>query len=173
MGPLIPIAMELANFVPSIIKLLTGSDKAGEVAEAVVGVAQAATGTANGPDALAKLKADPTAVMNFQASMADKMLEFERIYLADTQDARKRDVELQKDGKQNWRANALVGGAVSLVVFCLAVVVWRSGMDEFAKGMLTLICGRALGWVEQVFSFEFGTTRANKVKDDTIKNLSK
>jgi len=173
MGPLIPIAMELAQFVPGIIKLLTGSDKAGEVAQAVVGVAQAATGTASGADALAKLRADPTAVMNFQASMADKMLEFERIYLADTQDARKRDVELQKDGRQNWRANALVAGAVALVVFCLVVVVWSSGMDEFAKGTLTLICGRALGWVEQVFSFEFGTTRANKVKDDTIKNLSK
>ncbi len=52
-------------------------------------------------------------------------------------------------------------------------MVWGSDMDDFAKGMVTLICGRALGWVEQIFSFEYGTTRANKVKDDTIKALTK
>jgi hypothetical protein len=52
-------------------------------------------------------------------------------------------------------------------------VVWASGMDDFAKATITLILGRALGWVEQIFSFEFGTTRANKTKDDTINNLTK
>lgn len=45
-------------------------------------------------------------------------------------------------------------------------------MTAPAKGAVTLILGRALGWVEQVFSFEFGTTRQSRVKDETISRSS-
>lgn len=72
----------------------------------------------------------------------------------------------------NSRANILAAIAVTLVLICLAVVVWGSNLGEFAKGTITLICGRALGWVEQVFSYEFGTTRSSKTKDETISKLS-
>ncbi|UTY58522.1 hypothetical protein [Massilia sp. erpn] len=106
------------------------------------------------------------------------MLEFqlvnlEKAYLVDTQDARKRDLDLQKSGITNHRANALATGAVTLVSFCLLVVIWRVEMNKFAKGTITLICCRALGWMEQILSFEFGTARTNKVKDNTINKLSK
>jgi hypothetical protein len=37
----------------------------------------------------------------------------------------------------------------------------------------TLTSGRALGWGEQVFSFEFGAARATKTKDDTINKLTR
>lgn len=57
-------------------------------------------------------------------------------------------------------------------MLCLAHAAWDSTMNEYAKGIITLILGRALGWVEQIFSFEFGTTRASKAKDDTINKLS-
>ncbi|UGQ44984.1 hypothetical protein [Massilia endophytica] len=173
MGPLIPIAMQLAQYAPNIIKILSGSDKAAEVAEKVVGVAQAITGQPDGESALAALKADPNKVLEFQEAMAAQQLQLEQMYLADTQNARARDVDLAKVGILNYRANMLAGGAGALVVFCLAIMVWRSGLDNDAKAVITLILGRALGWIEQVFSFEFGTTRANKVKDDTIKALSK
>lgn len=169
----ITIAMGLAQFAPGIIKLLTGSDKAADVAADVIGIAQKATGTATGADALDKLRADPTAVMNFQAAMAAQQADLEKAYLADTADARARDVELKKAGHTNHRANVLSGCAVLLVLFCLLVIVWKADMNEFAKGGITLILGRALGWVEQIFSFEFGTTRASKTKDDTIKALSR
>ncbi|QYF95594.1 hypothetical protein KY495_10835 [Massilia sp. PAMC28688] len=45
-------------------------------------------------------------------------------------------------------------------------------MDDFAKATITLILGRSLGWIEQIFSFEFGTTRGSKSKDETISRLS-
>lgn len=80
---------------------------------------------------------------------------------------------LTEAGDVNGRANVLAAGAVLLVIGCLMITVWASRMDDFAKATITLICGRALGWVEQVFSFEFGTTRANKTKGDTINNLTK
>lgn len=169
----VTIAMGLAQFVPGIIKLMTGSDKAADVADKVVGVAQAITGTATGDAALVALKADPNKVLEFQQAMASMQVELEKAYLADVQDARGRDVDLAKAGIKNLRANVLAASAGLLVVFCLFVIVWVSDLNEFAKGGITLILGRALGWVEQAFSFEFGNTRENKVKDDTIKNLSR
>ncbi len=169
----ITIAMGLAQFAPGIIKLITGSDKAADVADKVIGVAKAVTGADSGPAALAAIQADPAKVLDFQMAMGAQQLELERMYLGDTQDARARDVQLVQAGHVNSRANLLAAGAGLLVILCLLMTVWASSMDDFAKATITLICGRALGWVEQVFSFEFGTTRASKTKDDTINKLTR
>jgi hypothetical protein len=172
MIPLIPIAMQLAQFAPGIIKLLTGSDKAEEVAGKVVDVAMAVAGTTDGPAAVAAIQADPQKMMEFQLAFGAQQMEWEQIYLADTQNARSRDIDLAKAGVHNYRANVLAGAALLMVIVCLLVVVWISDMNEYGKLTLSLVLGRALGWVDQLFSFEFGTTRANKTKDDTINKLS-
>jgi len=173
MIPLIPLALQLAQFAPGIIKLITGNDKAGEVAGHVLDIAKVVTGAPTEEKAVAAIQIDPAKALDFQLAMEDRQQALENMYLLDVQDARKRDVELAKTGQVNYRANALAAGAGMLVMFCLLIVVWASQMDDFAKATITLICGRALGWVEQIFSFEFGTTRANKTKDDTINNLTK
>ena len=67
----------------------------------------------------------------------------------------------------------LVAWAAMVVLACLLVVIWRADMDDYVKATISLILGRALGWVEQVMSFEFGLTRESAKKDDTIKNLTK
>ena len=172
MAPLIPIAMQLAQFAPGIIKLLTGSDKAEEVAGKVLGVARAVTGIDDAPTVVHTIQTDPLKMMEFQLAMGAQQADFERMYLADTQSARARDVELAKAGIKNHRANVLAGAALLLVIVCLLIVVWSSNADDFAKATISLILGRALGWVEQLFSFEFGTTRANKTKDETINRLT-
>jgi hypothetical protein len=164
--------MQLAQFAPGIIKLLTGSGKAEEVAGKVIDVAKTVTGMQDGPAAVAAIQADPAKVMEFQLAFDAQQSDLERAYLGDTQSARARDVDLAKAGIHNYRANVLAGAALLLVVVCLLIVVWGSAMNDFAKATITLILGRALGWVEQLFSFEFGTTRANKTKDDTINKLS-
>lgn len=168
----ITIALALAKFAPSLIKLITGSDKAADVADKVIDVAKAVTGTDTGAAALAAVQADPAKQMEFQLAVGSQQLDWERMFLADTQNARARDIELVKAGAHNYRANAMATAACALVLICLGIVVWSTDIDEYAKGTITLVCGRALGWVEQIFSFEFGTTRANKTKDDTINKLS-
>ena len=173
MAPLVLAAIKIAaGFVPELIGKMAGSD-AQNVAAKVVDIAQAVTGRPDPDSALAVLNASPDKVIEFRRAVMENEAALEQAYLVDTQNARERDVEMTKAGQINYRANALTGGAVVLVIFCLFITVWSTDMDDFAKATITLICGRALGWVEQVFSFEFGTTRANKVKDDTIKNLSK
>lgn len=172
MIPLIPLAMQLAQFAPGIIKLLTGSDKAEEVAGKVVDVAMAVTGTADGPAAVTAIQADPQKMMDFQLAMGAQQLDWERAYLGDTQNARERSVDLAKAGVHNYRANVIAGCALLLVIICMLLVVWMSDMNEYGKLTLSLVLGRALGWVDQIFSFEFGTTRTSRTKDDTINKLS-
>ncbi|TAN78315.1 MAG: hypothetical protein EPN20_01045, partial [Magnetospirillum sp.] len=57
----ISLALGLAQFVPGIIRWISGDDsaKAAAVAQQVVGVAQAITGKDSGDAALAAIKADP------------------------------------------------------------------------------------------------------------------
>jgi len=172
MDPL-TIGLTLASqFAPSVIKYFTNSDTAANVAGHVVDIAKTVTGTATPDAALAALQADPALALEFKRLVLARETELHRLYLDDMQDARARDVELARAGIKNHRANVLAGVSVTLVLLCLVVVVWSSGMDEFAKATITLILGRALGWVEQLFSFEFGTTRSSKIKDDTISRLT-
>jgi hypothetical protein len=168
----VTVAMALAQFAPSLIKFLTGSDKAADVAGKVIDIAKTVTDAPSGDTALDVLKADPNKVLEFRAAALAQDADLTRAFLADVQSARARDVELAKAGVHNYRANVLAGAALLLVILCLAIVIWMSNADDFAKATISLILGRALGWVEQLFSFEFGTTRANKTKDDTINKLS-
>jgi hypothetical protein len=91
------------------------------------------------------------------------------MYLADVADARKRDVALST---HNYRADSMY----VLAVILIAALVWAvlsSEMDEYAKGIVTLVLGRFLGYLDNIYNFEFGTTRSSKVKDSTIENLTK
>ena len=169
--PLIPIAMQLAQYAPALIKLLAG-DKAGEVAGKVVDVARTVTGIDDPKFAVQAIQLDPAKAAEFQLAVGAQQADWDRMYLADTQSARARDIELAKAGIKNHRANVLAGVALLLVVICLLVVVWNSDMNEYGKLTLSLVLGRALGWVDQIFSFEFGSTRASKEKDLTISKLS-
>lgn len=173
MDPLSIAIMLAAKFAPAAIKYLTGSSAASDVAAQVIDIAQTVSNKGTPAEALAAIELDPALALQFRISVMENESKLEMAYLADVQSARDRDVEMAKAGVRNVRANVLVAGALLLVVVCLAIVVWASSMDDFAKATITLILGRSLGWVEQIFSFEFGTTRASKTKDDTIKNLSK
>lgn len=170
----ITIALTLASqFAPGIIKYFSNSDTAASVAGQVIGIAKTVTGKGTPEAAVDVLKADPALALQFETTVMANETALINAYLSDTQDARKRDIELVKAGVNNHRANVLAGAALLLVMICLMIVVWSSNADDFAKATISLILGRALGWVEQLFSFEFGTTRANKTKDDTINNLTK
>jgi uncharacterized protein (UPF0212 family) len=169
----IAIASALSQFAPVVARWL-GGPRAEDAASVVVEIAKGVAGIANADDALQAIQKDPMLAFQFQQAIMLNQADLDKAYLADVQDARQRDVELAKaTGHTNRRANAMAAGAVSLVILCLVVVVWKSAMDEYAKSIITLILGRALGWVEQIFSFEYGTTRANKTKDETINNLSR
>jgi len=162
----ITIAMGLAQFAPGIIKLLTGSDKAGDVAEAVVGVAQAATGTANGADALSKLRADPTAVMNFQAAMSAQQIDLEKAYLVDVQSARTMQIAaLGQDDMFSRRFVYYLAAAWSLfaMAYFSCVTFWppTASGQRIADTILGVLISSVLG---SLFSYFYGSTKGSAEK---------
>ncbi len=94
------------------------------------------------------------------------------IQVDDTKDARARDTAMLAAGYRNSRANTMLAAAGLMVVVVTFIVIWESNLNEYAKGILTLVLGRALGYVDQGFNFEFGTTRSSGKKDDIIHTLS-
>lgn len=80
---------------------------------------------------------------------------------------------MDSDAKyKSLRLNLLAGAAYLMVIVCMIVAIWMTDLNEYAKGILTFILGRYSGYVDNVYAFEFGTTRANKDKDATIANLT-
>jgi len=73
---------------------------------------------------------------------------------------------------KSLRLNLLAAAAYLVILAILIMVVWITITDEFAKGVLTLVLGRFMGYVDNVYAFEFGTTRGSKEKDAAISNLS-
>jgi hypothetical protein len=61
-----------------------------------------------------------------------------------------------------------------IAVVVLTVAIWRDPtINEYVKGTFTLVLGRFLGYIDQIYSFEFGSTRSNKTKDQTINQLTR
>ena len=99
-------------------------------------------------------------------------LETFREEVKDRGSARDRDIEFIKRGMVNTRANVMFFLAV-VMVGILVWIVWKDqSINEYVKGIFTLVLGRFLGYLDNIYSFEFGTTRGSKEKDETIKQLT-
>jgi len=168
----ISIAMGLAQFAPQVVKWLTGSDKAEAAAGKVVEIANAVTGLDNGADSLRVIGMDPQAALAFRQAVMANEADLDKAFLADVQSARSRDVEFLKSGQRNYRAEFMFMLAV-LMIGVLVWIIWRDqSINEYVKGIFTLVLGRFLGYLDNIYNFEFGTTRSSRVKDNTIDKLS-
>lgn len=83
-----------------------------------------------------------------------------------------KDDDTELAGYRNRRLNILAAVAFVMVAACAGVAVFMSDINEYAKGIITFLLGRFCGYVDAVYSFEFGTTRGSKAKDDVINNLA-
>lgn len=82
----ITVAMSLATFVPQIAKWMTGSDKAEQVAQKAVDLAQTITGKSTGDAALQALHADPALVLQFRKAVLDQAVSFEQLAVQNASD---------------------------------------------------------------------------------------
>jgi hypothetical protein len=167
--------MQLAQFAPGIIKLLSGSDKAEEVASKVIDVAKAITGTGSGAAAVAAIQADPQKMLDFQLAVGAQQLDWERIYLADTQNSRGMQVTaLGQDDLFSKRFVYYFASAWSAftMVYVAAITFWPP-IEESGKANSATVLGFLLGTaVASIFSYLFGNNRNSQKKDDTINKLS-
>lgn len=160
------IISALATTVPSIAKMVGLSDNATKVAQVASDVLNQVTGK-TGDEAIAALKANPELMLQFQIAMLEQEKSFEAMYAGDKDSARKRDIEFIKSGRKNWRAEFLVIFSALLLVAILGVVTLTE-LNEYAKGMFTMLAGFVTNQLANVFSFEFGTTRK---EDETNKSI--
>ena len=161
---LIPAALGLAaEFAPGLVRALAGN-KAGEVADQVVGVARRVTGQEEPDAAAAALRADPALALEYKRQMASYELELERLHLADVADARARDVRMTELGRTNWRAHLMILGAFAMLIFSVYLVA-TVDMSETVRAMLNTIASGCLALLGLAFNFEFGSSRGSKDKD--------
>jgi hypothetical protein len=100
-------------------------------------------------------------------------LEFYQAETSDTDSARKRDMAFTAAGAHNYRADVMFAIAVVTVV-ALTIMIWSSeSLDDYVKGIFTLVLGRFLGYIDNAYQFEFGRTRSSASKDASIENLTK
>lgn len=167
MIPLIPIAMQLAQFAPGIIKLLTGSDKAEEVAGKVVDVAKVITGTSDPVAAVAAIQANPEKAMEFQLAMGAQQIELEKIYLADVQNSRSMQVAaLAQEDVFSKRFVYYFAAAWSIfaMTYFTAVTfvnIESDGGQRVADTILGVLITSVIG---VMFGFFYGSTKGSEAK---------
>jgi len=166
------IALKLAaQFAPNLIAKLAG-DRAGNVASKIISTAKEVTGLReintdqDADTAITTLKNNPGMMVKYQQAMGELDLEETRLYLADTQDARGRDIELHKAGYRNKRADMMVLIAFISLLGIIAAITWaREGIKPEVLTIFTMSVGAILKMLSDAFQFEFGSSRGSKEKD--------
>jgi len=175
----ISIAMGLAQFAPAVLKWITGSDKAEAAAGKVVEIAQIVTGK-QGAEAVEAMKLDPALALQFRQAVMANEADLDKAYLADRQDARRRDVELAKAGVHNARANWMVAMDVVGLIFSLAAMMGLGYLkSKYPEAISEGVFGALLAQLSTMASyfglclrdahqFEFGSSRSSRDKDEII-----
>jgi hypothetical protein len=170
----ITIALSLAKFAPSLIRLITGSDKAADVADKVIDVAKAVTGTGTGEAALAAVQFDPAKAMEFQLAVGAQQLDWERMYLADVANARAMQIAaLSQEDKFSKRFVYYFAAGWSLftMLYVSGITFWPP-MSEAGKSNSATVLGFLLGTaVSMIFGYFYGSNKTSQVKDATISKL--
>jgi len=169
----VTIAFGLAQYAPSIIKWLSGSEKAEEAAQKVIDVARVVTGKQDASEAVVAIQADPAVLMQFRQAMAGIEADMDRAYLADRQNARGRDVAFVQAGRWNIRADLLALLSVTGLIVCVWFVARDSSLPERAVNAIMFVAGTLAACVRDVFAFEFGSSRGSREKDALIADKGK
>ncbi|MCE3230904.1 MAG: hypothetical protein K0R52_832 [Alphaproteobacteria bacterium] len=169
--PVIAAALGLAGFAPLIARWL-GGDQAQDVATKVVDIAQKITGTLDPVEAIQQLEKNPNLVSAFQKAIIQVEAEMELAVMKDRQDARLRDVALMNAGRSNIRADIMVIAAAVGLILCLGSLAYFSeALPGEAVGIISTIAGIFGACLKDAYSFEFGSSRGSKEKDNAVAAL--
>lgn len=171
--PLIPIAIALAQFAPSLLKLFGADEPTVGVANKVISIAQTITGTSNPEEALESMKANAAAQAAFNMAVLQQDRELQLALLTDVQDARARDNSFRTVSQKNLRGDVLAYAAIGGLLVCLLTVLFSKIPEGVNRDLLFTLIGVLTMLVKDVYSFEFGTTRQSKDKDVVISGLTK
>ena len=170
----ITIITALSQFAPQLIKYVTGSDHAEEVAKAVVDVAKTVTGTSTPDQAINALTVTPELAIQFQTALADRQADLDKAYLADLDSARKMQIAaLQQDDvfSKRFIYYFTIGWSVFSALYFTATTflsIPASG-QRVSDTILGVLVGTV---VTGMFQFFMGSSSRSHAKDDLIHKLS-
>lgn len=170
----ISIAIALAQFAPSLMKYFGVGNKGISAAEKAIDIAKAVAGVDSGPEALEVFKIDPARAFEYKQAVLAAESDLDKAFLADRDSARKRDMAYVAAGQHNVRGDVLAYIAIGALVLLIVMLFLKgSEMPDSVRDLLLVLSGSLVAIVKDVYSFEFGTTRASKVKDLTISSFTK
>lgn len=175
--------------VPDLLSLF-GNNKAADVATKVLDIAKTVTGEDSAEKAMEVINSDPNTALQFKKAVLDQKVALEEIAykrdklavdavstdIQDTQNARKRDVEMRTLGQGNTRANLMILGDVVGLLACLGAMVYITWLGVYGGGgdtnPIIMAINGPLGMLTQQFAnglrdahqFEFGSSRGSELK---------
>jgi hypothetical protein len=168
---LIPIALQLAQFAPQLMRFLGVGEASTAVVERVVGVAQTVAGVKTPEEALAAITASAEMQTKFRLAVLAADGELERAYLSDRASARDRDIAYVRAGRYNWRADILALLSVGGLLVCVWLIARDAGMPQRAIDAILIVIGVLAAAVRDVFSFEFGSSRGSEQKQQQLNEM--
>jgi Holin of 3TMs, for gene-transfer release len=133
----ITLTMALAQFAPSLIKYLTGSNKAADVAAKAVSVAQAVTGAPTGEQALSMIQAAPDLALKYRQAVLDNDVEFMKLAVQNASDI---NATMQAEAKSDhwptytWRPAIGMAFAFNLIAASILVLAVNGAVVFSAPG---------------------------------------
>lgn len=170
----VTLALSLAQFAPSILRYFGVGDKPVAVAEKVVQMAQAVTGTANPEAAMAAMRENAQLAQQFNLAVLADNTKLEELALADRAGARERDIKVrQLDDGRNKRADVMVICDFLGLIACLVVLaVFYKELPGEATAMIATIASIFGLCLRDAHQFEFGSSRGSRDKDEIMKAAS-
>ena len=173
--PIMPIALALLQFAPSLMRFFGAGETSVAVADKVVDIAKTVTGAPTGPEALEAIRQSAQLQREFALAALQADTDLEQAYLADRRDARTRDIEVRKlNGGTNTRADVMIVAAALGLIACLGVLIaFRSEIPGEAVGIISTIAGIFGACLRDAFQFEFGSSRGSRDKDAVLAGVVK
>lgn len=159
-----------------LIGTALGGSVGGTVAEMITNVLGLDEG-ATEDEILKKIEADPEALLKLKQLQANKELELKRLsisedqmYLLDTQDARKSQVEREKaTGKPDY--NLYILAWVNVIGFFLIVgILIFAKIDANADNVLYMLLGVLATCYAKIVSYFFGSSKSSSDKTKLLIN---
>lgn len=164
--------LTLAQFAPTLFAFFKDNKQPKKTTEAVESIAKDVADADSVEAAIRVFKNDANKANEFKARIIEAEFALQVAYLEDMNSARARDSIFLTNGQRNYRADLLSFLAI-LIIIALVLLIWKSPeLNEYVKGVFTLVLGRFMGYVDNIYNFEFGSTRSSKQKDSTINHLS-
>lgn len=165
----ISIAALLAQIAPKIYSWITTDDssKNQQLAELAIKKATEIAETTTVTEAIDVFRLNAEFATKYRQEL-DK--EFGLLELKDKDLARQRDIAYISKGLHNYRADILAFVAVLSLIGCIWVVVYFPDLNERSMNFLMFIAGTLASITKDIFSFEFGSSRGSKEKDELLFN---